>query len=70
MNITELAKSYQKEGWFKNMTSKQINDEIVRLEQEILRADKRTYNGKMTRTFNNVQISIAKLILEAQCQQN
>jgi hypothetical protein len=65
MNTVELANEYLKRGWFTNMTSKQIKDEILELEQEISRADKRTYNGKMTRTFNNSKIAIAKIILEA-----
>ena len=68
MNIVELANEYQKKGWFTDMTSAQIEDEILKLEQEIVRVDKRTYNGKMTRTFNNTKISIAKIILEAQHQ--
>ncbi|WCK57613.1 hypothetical protein PP175_26485 (plasmid) [Aneurinibacillus sp. Ricciae_BoGa-3] len=63
-----LANDYQERGWFANMTSKQINDEILKLEQETLRVDKRTYNGKMTRTFNNAKIAIAKIILKAQCE--
>jgi hypothetical protein len=66
MNTIELANDYQKRGWFTNMTSEQIKDEILELEQEILRVDKRTYNGKMTRTFNKSKIAIAKIILEAQ----
>jgi hypothetical protein len=66
MNVIEQANDYQKRGWFTNMTSEQINNEILKLEQEILRVDKRTYNGKMTRTFNKSQIAIAKCILEAQ----
>lgn len=66
MTIVELANNYQKRGWFTNMTSTQISDEILKLEQEILRVDKRTYNGKMTRVFNNAKIAIAKIILEAQ----
>ena len=65
MNIVELAKDYQNRGWFLNMTSNQINKEIGKLNLEILRADKRTYNGKMTRTFNKSQIAIAEIILEA-----
>jgi hypothetical protein len=70
MNTIELANDYQKRGWFTNMTSEQIKDEILELEQEILRVDKRTYNGKMTRTFNKSKIAIAKIILEAQCKEN
>jgi hypothetical protein len=66
MNTVELANDYQKRGWFTNMTSKQINDEIFKLEQETLGVDKRTYNGKMTRTLNNAKIAIARIILEAQ----
>lgn len=66
MNTVQLAKDYQKRGWFTNMTTKQISDEILKLEQETLRVDKRTYNGKMTRTFNNAKIAIAKIIIEAQ----
>lgn len=50
------------------MTSKEIENEILKLEQETLRADKRTYNGKMTRSFNNSKIAIAKIILQAQCE--
>jgi hypothetical protein len=68
MTTIELANDYQKRGYFTNMTSEQIKDEISKLEQETLRADKRTYNGKMTRTFNNSKIAIAKIILEAQCK--
>lgn len=68
MNTVELACDYQKRGWFANMTSKEINDEISRLEQETLSVDKRTHNGKMTRTFNSCKIAIAKIILEAQCK--
>lgn len=52
------------------MTSKQIKNEIANLKQETLRADKRTYNGKMTRTFNDCKIAIANIILEAQCELN
>lgn len=66
MNTVELAKEYQNKGWFTNMSSKQIKDEILKLEQETLSVDKRTYNGKMTRTFNNSKIAIAKIILKAQ----
>ena len=66
MNIVELAKEHQKRGWFTDMSSEQIKVEIFRLEQEILSVDKRTYNGKMTRTFNNSKIEIAKIILKAQ----
>lgn len=68
MTTIELANNYQKRGWFSNMTSNQIKDEIFKLEQETLRVDKRTYNGKMTRTFNNSKIAIAKIILKAQCE--
>jgi hypothetical protein len=66
MTIVELANDYQKKGWFTNMTSEEIKNEILNLESEILRVDKRTYNGKMTRTFNKCKIEIAKVILEAQ----
>jgi hypothetical protein len=65
MNLVEIANDYRKRGWFTNMTQKQIYKEISKLEQETLRSDKRTYNGKMTRTFNNAKIAIAKVILEA-----
>lgn len=64
-NLIEIANDYQNKGWFVNMTQEQINNEISKLEQETLRSDKRTYNGKMTRTFNNAKIAIAKVILEA-----
>lgn len=46
------------------MTAEQIKFEISKLKYEILRADKRTYNGKMTQTFNNCKIAIANIILE------
>lgn len=70
MTKIELANDYQKRGWFSGMTPKQIENEISKLEQETLRADKRTYNGKMTRAFNNAKISIAKIILEAMKEEN
>lgn len=68
MNLVEIANDYQKRGWFTDMTKEQINNEILKLEHEILKADKRTYNGKMTRTFNESNIAIAKIILEAMGQ--
>lgn len=68
MNVVELANEYQKRGWFANMTPTQIEDEILKLERETLRVDKRTYTGKMTRTFNETKIAIAKIILKAQHQ--
>lgn len=46
MDKVELANNYLSRGYFVNMTAEQIRSEISR-------ADKRTYNGKMTRTFNN-----------------
>jgi hypothetical protein len=65
MTIIERAKDYQKRGWFTNMSVGEIHVEIAKLETEIKRADKRTYNGKITRSFNESKIIIAKLILKA-----
>ena len=65
MNTEQLAKDYQQRGWFANMTPEQIHDEILTLERETLRVDKRTHNGKMTQAFNNSKIAIANIILEA-----
>ena len=65
MTKIELANEYLSRGYFTNMTVEQIKSEISKLKSEILRADKRTYNGKMTRVFNNSKIAIANIILEA-----
>ena len=65
MNKIELANDYLSRGYFANMTAEQIKSEISKLKSEIARADKRTYNGKMTRTFNNSKITIANIILDA-----
>lgn len=70
MSIIERANDYLQKGWFKGMTEEQINKEISNMKQETFRADKRTYNGKMTRTFNNCRILIANIILEAMIEQN
>ena len=64
MTKLEIANDYLKKGYYTNMTAEQIKSEISKLESEILRVDKRTYNGKMTRIFNNSRINIAKIILE------
>ena len=65
MNKIELANNYLSRGYFTDMTAEQIKSEISKMEAETLRADKRTYNGKMTRTFNNSKIAIANIILDA-----
>ena len=70
MTKIELAKDYQKRGWFKNMTAEAIENEILQLNQEIKRVDKRTYNGKNTQAFNTAKVTIAKLILDAYSEQN
>ena len=70
MNRIELANDYLSRGYFTNMTAEQIKSEISRMQNETARADKRTYNGKMTRTFNNCKIAIANIILEARHNRN
>ena len=65
METLELANTYQSQGWFKGMTAGQIKDEILHLQQETAQADKRTYNGKMTRTYNDCKISIGDIIIKA-----
>ena len=64
MNKIELANDYLSKGYFTNMTAEQIRYEVSKMEAETLRADKRTYNGRMTRTFNNARIAIANIILD------
>ncbi len=68
MTNVELAKDYQERGWFAGMTAEQIKNEVIKLEQETASVDKRTYNGKLTRAFNNAKIVIARIILEAQAE--
>lgn len=65
MNNSELASDYRKRGYYTNSTADEIQKDICNLQSEIDTADKRTYNGKMTRTFNNAKIAIAKLMLES-----
>ena len=64
MNKIELANDYLKRGYYTNMTAEQIKSEISKMESETSKADKRTYNGRMTRIFNNCRIAIANIILE------
>jgi len=65
MDKIELANDYLSKGYFADMTAEQIKAEISKMEAETSRADKRTYNGKMTRIFNNCEIAIANIILDA-----
>ena len=59
----ELANEYRKKGYYTTSTKADVRADILKLRAEIEQADKRTYNGKMTRTFNNARIAIANIIL-------
>jgi hypothetical protein len=63
LKLKALADGYHARGYFTGMTAQQIRDEIDSLNRDTKDADKRTYNGKMTRTYNNAIIAIAEIIL-------
>jgi len=50
-------------NYYEKMTAEHIRADIARKQDEIQRADKRTHNGKMVRTFNNAIMAQAKLLL-------
>ena len=52
------------EGYYNGMSCRGIEKEIQRMKNETNQADKRTYNGRMTRTFNNARIQIAEMIID------
>lgn len=53
-----------REGYYKGMSVSGIEKEIECMKTETKQADKRTYNGKMTRTLNKCKIQIAEMIIE------
>jgi hypothetical protein len=55
--IATNAPHHLEKGYYTGQTIPQIKVEISRLENEIKRADKRTYNGKMTKIFNGARIN-------------
>lgn len=65
MDLRERANIYKQQGYWANATKNEIQSDIIKLQNEIRNADKRTYNGKMTRTFNTAKITIANIILQA-----
>ena len=64
MNKKQLADDYRNRGYWSNSTAKEIKADVSKLKYEIKTADKRTYNGKITKAFNNAKIAIAEIILE------
>lgn len=63
MDLSQIVAEYRKRGYYTNSTLAEIHDDIAKMQYETKIADKRTYNGRMTRIFNNARIAIAKLFI-------
>lgn len=64
-SISSRANHYKKQGYFAGMSAEQIKGEINELQQEIKTADKRTYNGKMQKIWNECKINIGEIMIKS-----